>query len=57
VATEVKRVEFSVIAGPTRERLCNPGLSQLPHQVAIRVQDADRGHVNSGKSLLPPRFT
>ena len=26
VAAEVERVEFRVIAGPTRERLCNPGL-------------------------------
>src|ERR1700738_1990156 len=37
VAAKVERVEFRVIAGPTREPLRRPSLSQLAHQVAIRV--------------------
>ena len=43
VAAEVERIEFGVIARPTCERLCRPGAPQRAHQVAIRVQNADRG--------------
>jgi hypothetical protein len=53
---EVERVEFSVITRPTRERLCRPSAPQLAHQVAIRVQNADRGHLRSsapGLESLP----
>ena len=57
VAAEVERVEFGVITRPTCERLCRPSAPQLAHQVAIRVQNADRGHLRSSKPLLSPCLT
>jgi hypothetical protein len=46
-AAQVERVEFSVIAGPTSERLGLPGLPQLAHQVAVRVQTGGTATVSS----------
>jgi hypothetical protein len=54
---EVECVEFGVITGPTREWLCRPSLSQPAHQVAVRVQNANRGHLQSIEPLLSPRLT
>jgi hypothetical protein len=54
---EVECVEFGVIAGPARERLCRPSLSQPAHQIAIGVKNADGGHRQSIKPLLSPCFT
>ena len=57
LAGELERVEFGMIARPRRERLCRSGLSQLPHQVAIGIQNADRRHLHSVQPLLSPCLT
>jgi hypothetical protein len=57
LTAEVECVEFGVITGPAREWLCRPSQSQSAHQVAIGVENADRGHRQSVKFLLSPGFT
>jgi hypothetical protein len=45
MAIEVECVKFRVVTGPTGEWLRHAALSPLAHQVAIRVQNADGGHL------------
>jgi hypothetical protein len=56
MATQIERVEFCVVTGPTRKGLCLSSLSQLTHQVTIRVQNADRRHIHGIEALLPSCF-
>src|SRR5262249_13018995 len=50
------RVERRVVAGPALERPRRAGSPKLANDVSVRVQNADRRHVDGGETLLPPRF-
>jgi hypothetical protein len=41
-----------MIAGPRRERMGAPRVSQSADDIAIRIEDADRRHVGGGETLL-----
>src|SRR5271165_1571080 len=53
---QLELVQIGVVTRPGLKGPRRPGLAQLPNQVAVRVQDADRGHIQSNETLLPSRL-
>src|SRR5262249_31312715 len=51
-----ERVERGVVAGPALERPRRAGSPEVANDVPVRVENADRRHVDGGETLLPPRF-
>jgi len=52
LARERRSVELGVIAGPAVERFGSPLSPQLANHIAVRIEDADRGHIDGGQRLL-----
>jgi len=57
LASKRKRVECSVVAGPSLEGACPPSAPEAANNIAVRVQDADGRDIDRGEPLLPPCFT
>src|SRR5947209_2238256 len=53
---ERERIQPGVIAGPGLARLRVAGSPDVADDIAIGVEDADRGYIGRRKALLPPRF-
>jgi hypothetical protein len=56
VPVMLKNVQLGVVAGPARMKAGASGSAQVPHDVAVRIENADIRNGDVGEPLLPSRF-
>jgi hypothetical protein len=49
-------IELGVVTWPAREALCAPGPPKVAHDISVRIEKANGGHVDRVDVLLPSCF-